>query len=146
VFAGYEWFDAQLRSRIHELGLTDRVRMLGFHPQVWDALDASDIVIVPSRLDEPFGNTAVEGVLAQRVVLVSDTSGLREATAGVRTAIRFAPDDPAALASAIVEAVDRWQEIVPMLADEARSAAERFSPERYRAEIAARMAAIASLS
>lgn len=142
VFTGYEWYEEQLRERIDELGLGGRVRLLGFHPQVWDAVDAADIVVIPSRLDEPFGNTAVEGVLAGRVVLVSDTSGLREATAGVRTAIPFAPDDAPALAAAIVDAHRRWPELQPLLADEAAAAAERFSPARYRAEMADRMAAI----
>lgn len=142
VFAGYEWFDAELRARIDELGLADRVRMLGFRPQVWDAVDSSDIVVIPSRFDEPFGNTAVEGVLAGRPVLVSDTSGLREATAGVPTVIRFAPDDPRALAAAIVDAVGRWGELEPQLEAQARSTAARFSPHRYRAEVAERIAAI----
>ncbi|MDN3497517.1 glycosyltransferase [Planococcus sp. APC 4015] len=142
VFTGYEWFDEQLRARIDELGLSERVRLLGFRPQVWDAVDACDIVVIPSRLDEPFGNTAVEGVLAGRPVLVSDTSGLREATAGVATVIRFAPDDVASLAAAITEAVERWTELEPQLASEAQGAEERFSIERYRAEIADRLAAI----
>lgn len=142
VFTGYEWFDEQLRARIDELGLHERVRLLGFRPQVWDAVDACDIVVIPSRLDEPFGNTAVEGVLAGRPVLVSDTSGLREATAGVATVIRFTPDDVASLAAAITEAVERWNELEPQLATEAQSAEQRFSIERYRSEIADRFAAI----
>lgn len=142
VFAGYEWYEQQLRARLEELGLADRVRLLGFRPQVWDAVAAGDIVVIPSRLDEPFGNTAVEGALAGRVVLVSDTSGLREATAGIRTAIPFAPDDARALADAIVDAHRRWGELQPLLDHEASAAAERFSPARYRAEISARMAAI----
>lgn len=142
VFTGYEWFDEQLRARIAELGFGNRVRLLGFRREVWDAVDACDIVVIPSRLDEPFGNTAVEGVLAGRVVLVSDTSGLREATAGVGTAIRFAPDDAPALAAAIVAAVESWPELQPQLDDEASAAAERFSLQRYRAEVADRMATV----
>jgi glycosyltransferase involved in cell wall biosynthesis len=142
VFTGYEWYADELRERIAALGLDDRVRMLGFRADVWPAVDDADIVVVPSRLDEPFGNTAVEGVLAERVVLASDTSGLREATAGVRTAVLFAPDDARALATAIGGAVTRWPELQPLLADEARSAAERFAPSRYRSEIAMRMASL----
>lgn len=142
VFRGYEWYERDLRARIEATGLSDRVTLLGFRDDVWEAVDAADVVVVPSRLDEPFGNTAVEGTLAGRVVLVSDTSGLREATAGVATAIRFAPDDAPALAAAIEGARERWDELQPWLADEAASAAERFSLGRYRAAIARRMAAI----
>lgn len=142
VFSGYEWFDDQLRARVEHLQLGGRVRLLGFQSAVWSAVDAADIVVVPSRLDEPFGNTAVEGVLAGRVVLVSDTSGLREATAGVATAIRFVPDDTRALAQAIGDAVTGWSELAPQLSAEAASASERYSLTRYRADIAGRMRAI----
>ena len=136
VFSGYEWFEEELRSRIRELGLQDRVRLLGFRPSVWDAVDQGDIVVIPSRLDEPFGNTAVEGILAARVVLVSDTSGLREATEVFPTAIRFAPDDARALADAIESAISGWAELQPQLDAQADQAAQRYSPTRYRSDVA----------
>lgn len=142
VFRGYEWYERELRAGIETAGLADRVTLIGFRDDVWRSLDAADVVVVPSRLDEPFGNTAVEGTLAERVVLVSDTSGLREATAGVDTAIRFAPDDASALAEAIIRARDSWSDLRPQLAAEAVAAAERFSPSRYRDAISERMAQI----
>ncbi len=144
VFTGYEWYEQELREKIARHGLGDRVRLLGFRPAVWGAVDDGDIVVIPSRLDEPFGNTAVEGVLAERVVLVSDTSGLREATEGFSTAIRFAPDDAQALADAIGRAVAEWPRLQPQLHDQAQRASERFSPERYRADIVRLMDAASS--
>lgn len=136
VFPGYEWYEQDLRRRIADHALGERVRLLGFRPDVWHAVEDAAVVVVPSRLDEPFGNTAVEGTLAARVVLVSDTSGLREATEGVATAIRFAPDSVDALCEAITFAVERWDELQPQLAAEADAAARRFAPARYRAQIA----------
>ncbi|MFE1664609.1 glycosyltransferase [Microbacterium sp. P02] len=142
VFPGYEWFDEQLRDRINALGLNERVRMLGFRPDIWSTVEAADALVVPSRFDEPFGNTAVEGVIAGRVVLVSDTSGLREATADCDTALRFVPDDASAIARTIQDAVSRWAELAPRLDRNRTQAAERFSPRRYRLEIASQMAAV----
>lgn len=142
VFRGYEWYEQELRELIDERGLSGRVRLAGFHADVWGAVDQAQFVLVPSRLDEPFGNTAVEGTLAQRVVIVSDTSGLREATDGVATAIRFAPGDVDALVRAIRAAMDDWEQLAPRLADEATAAAARFSPENYRRTIASTMAQI----
>lgn len=139
VFPGYEWYEQELRARIAGHALGERVHLLGFRPDVWQAIEDAAIVVVPSRLDEPFGNTAVEGTLAGRVVLVSDTSGLREATEGVATAIRFAPDSVDALSEAIMFAVERWSELQPQLASEADAAARRFAPSRYRAQLAACM-------
>lgn len=139
VFRGYEWYEKELRERIIALDLDERVKLLGFRPEVWDAVDDGDMVVVPSRLDEPFGNTAVEGTLAGRVVVVSDTSGLREATEGVTTSIRFTPGDVDALVEAIREAIAMWPELEPRLADQASAAALRFSPATYRARIAESM-------
>lgn len=144
VFSGYEWYEDELSARITALGLDDRVTKLGFCSDVWEAISRSDIVIVPSRFDEPFGNTAVEGVLAGRVVVVSDTSGLREAIEGVTTAQHFVADDAHSLAHAIERAVDRWPTLRPRLEMEADHAGARFSPARYRAEVTASLAAIAT--
>ena len=87
VFDGYEWFETELRERIAQAGLQDKVRLHGFHTDIWPFLDDADVLVVPSRVDEPFGNTAVEGVLALRPVVASDTSGLREATGGHSTTV-----------------------------------------------------------
>ncbi|HKY16388.1 MAG TPA: glycosyltransferase, partial [Microthrixaceae bacterium] len=71
VFDGYEWFEAELRDEIARRDLGDRVELLGFRPDIWPVVAAADIVVVPSVADEPFGNTAVEAVLAARPVVVS---------------------------------------------------------------------------
>ena len=69
VFEGYEWFEAELRAPIRTAGLADRVELLGFRADVWPPLRAADVALVPSVLDESFGNTAVEAVLAARPVV-----------------------------------------------------------------------------
>jgi hypothetical protein len=91
VFEGYEWFDAELRRTVADQGLADHVEFLGFRTDVWPHLSRADVVLVPSVAEESFGNTAVEAVLAARPVVVSDSSGLREAVAGYRSAQAVAP-------------------------------------------------------
>jgi glycosyltransferase involved in cell wall biosynthesis len=136
VFEGYEPYEQSLRDAIDDAGLGDRVTLLGFHSGIWGFLDRSDVLVVPSRLDEPFGNTAVEGILAARPVVASDTSGLREATAGISTAWRVAPDDATAIADALADVADRWAEVLSSV-DASRSIAiERHSPERYQLRVA----------
>lgn len=140
AFEGYEWYEQQLADMITTAGLQDAVTLHGFQPDVWEYLAASDVLVVPSRLDEPFGNTAVEGVLAERPVIVSDTSGLREATAGYPTAITVAPDSAAAIADAVEDAISRWGELVGQV-DTARDLArERHSVTAYRDRIALALA------
>ena len=50
-------------------------------------------MVVPSRVGEPFGNTAVEAALAGRPLIVSESSGLVEATHGLPGVHRVKPGD-----------------------------------------------------
>lgn len=142
VFPGYEWYEAELRDLVAELGLADRVRFLGFVPSVWDAHAAGDVVLVPSRV-EPFGNTAVEGQLAGRPVVVSDTQGLVEIVEHGKTGLVVPPDDPAALAAALRTLLDDPAYAAELAATGRDEARRRFDPARYRTEIAEAVAAVA---
>ena len=130
VFPGYEDFERALRDRAGELGLGEAVAFHGFQPRTWDFFAAADAVVVPSRLDEPFGNTAVEAVLAARPVVVSDTSGLREAAAGYSSAQFTAPGDPGVLADALARIAADWEAFRTAAAADAAVAGERHAPEQ----------------
>ncbi|GER22672.1 glycosyl transferase [Zafaria cholistanensis] len=136
VFPGYEDFERALRDRVEELGLGEAASFHGFQPGTWDFLASADAVVVPSRLDEPFGNTAVEAVLAARPVVVSDTSGLREAAAGYSSARFAAPGNAEALADALAGIAAEWDAVRAAAAADASVAGERHAPERYRLAIA----------
>lgn len=136
VFPGYEWYERSLTDLVAARSLDDRVRFHGFQPSVWDIVGGGDIVVVPSRVDEPFGNTAVEAILAGRPVIASATSGLLEATAGYRTATTVRPDDATALADALAEALDGWDGTAETITADTAEAQTRHSVEAYRARIA----------
>jgi glycogen(starch) synthase len=95
VVAGDGPLAAELHDQARRLG--DAVRWAGFLPDADLAalLGAADAVLVPS-LYEPFGLIALEAAAAGTPVAVADTGGLRDF--GFTT---FAPDDPAALATAV---------------------------------------------
>ncbi|MFT3860691.1 glycosyltransferase [Micropruina sp.] len=132
VFEGYEWFEQQLRAQVTSLGLDDSVTFTGFDPDVWGHLAAADIICVPSTVDEPFGNTAVEAMLAQRPLVVSETSGLREAAAGFGSARFVAPSDPVALADAVAALLADWPAVVQQVALDRQSAVDRYDPAVYQ--------------
>lgn len=136
VYPGYEWFEADLRQQVARAGLTERVSFLGFVTDVWAVLAAADVVLVPSVLDEPFGNTAVEAVLAARPVVVSATSGLREAAAGYATAQAVPPGDVAGWADAVQRVVEGWDAVGRDTATDVEEARRRHAPARYRTEVA----------
>lgn len=134
VFAGYEWYEAQLRERAAEPDLNGAVTFAGYVNPTWPVLAAADIVLVPSRT-EPFGNAAVEGLLARRPVIASGVQGLCEVLKDGETGILVPAGDPAALAAAIASLLDdpaRARELAETgLAD----ALDRFSLPGYRANI-----------
>ncbi|MEZ0490675.1 glycosyltransferase [Kineococcus sp. TBRC 1896] len=133
VFGEHADFGRELADRLGREVFQGRVSVHGFDPDVFAHLARADVLLVPSVLPEPFGNTAVEGVLAGRPVLVSDVGGLPEAVAGVPSARLVPPGDAAALARAVSEVAAALPDLQACAARHAPVAAERFAPQRYRA-------------
>lgn len=134
VFPGYEWYEDQLRQRIAEAGLTERVVMHGFHREVWPFSAAADIILVPSTVDEPFGNTAVEAALAARPLIVSATSGLLEASSGLSACIRTTPGNAREIADAVGTIIGDWPRHRSSAIADSQVAKSRYSLRRYREE------------
>jgi len=78
------------------------VALLGYrdHPEVLAALAGASIVVVPSRWQEPFGLTALEAMASGAALVCSPRGGLPEVAGDA--ALYADPDDPAALAEAII--------------------------------------------
>lgn len=131
VFPGYEDFEVDLRQRVRRLDLEDIVTFHGFKADVWPLRNATDVAIVPSSFDEPFGNTAVEAILSARPLIVSDTSGLREAAAGYESAQLVPPGDVEAFARAIATVSSRWDHYRTTAVSDAQHAAHRHSLHKY---------------
>lgn len=132
VFPGYEWFESELRETASSLP-EGRVDFLGFRPDIWDVVADHDVVLVPSTVDEPFGNTAVEAMLAERPLVVSETSGLREAARDYRTARFFAPGDATGLARQVRDLHEHWDEVRAASDQDRAEALRRHAPSAYAA-------------
>jgi glycosyltransferase involved in cell wall biosynthesis len=140
VFAGYEWFEEELRARAETAGLGECVNLRGLLRSPWEALAEADIVLVPSY-GESFGNAAAEALLAERPVIVSAVQGLLEVVRDDLDGVLVPPGDPAGLASAVQHMIARWP-AARERASAARAAAEvRFSVDRYHREIVEQLSA-----
>jgi glycosyltransferase involved in cell wall biosynthesis len=135
VYAGYEWYEEELLSLVASLRMEEHIRFLGFCTDVWPNLARADVAIVPSRLDEPFGNTAVEALLAARLLIVSDTSGLREAAGNYAAPIFVPADDPNAVADAIELLHRGWRDYRRRALEDSLVAEERHRPSTYRSRV-----------
>jgi glycosyltransferase involved in cell wall biosynthesis len=136
VFPGMEHVEANLRRHVADAALADRVRFLGFTASVWPSLAASDVLVVPSRTDESFGNTAVEGLLAARPVVTTRIAGLVEATEGFGAVVTVEPSAPAEIADAVEQIVAAWPRFRDAALVDAAGAARRHSPAAYRQAVA----------
>lgn len=136
VFPGNEAYGDGLRALTAQHGLTGVVRFHGFQDSIWPFLERADICLVTSRFDEPFGNTAVESLLAARPLVVSDTSGLREAAAGYQSSRFVAPDRADQLADAVQSIQDAWPDYREWAVQDAETAATKHSIETYREAVA----------
>jgi glycosyltransferase involved in cell wall biosynthesis len=143
VFSGYEWFGAELAEKVAaDPRLRERVSFHGFVADIWPHVASSDIVIVPSMLDEPFGNTAVEAVLAARPAVVSATSGLLEAAAGYQSVRTVEPAQPGALADAVCVILGDWETYRDAAVADSARARELHAPQAFRDEMAQLVGAV----
>jgi succinoglycan biosynthesis protein ExoM len=136
VVPGAPEYRDELLGRIDAAGLGGVVTLTGFVPDVWPHLQAADVVLVPSRGEESFGNAAAEGVLAARPVLVAGVAGLRGAVgpyAGARVVLSA---DPEAWAAAVLDVRSSWPALRLQVLRDAEAAARDLAPQRYRREIA----------
>lgn len=139
VFPGYEWYETELRDQVRRRRLNNRVSFHGFTASIWELMGAGDLVVVPSRADEPFGDTAVEAILSGRPVVASATSGLLEATAGYATARTVTPGDATALANGMQAAIEQWDLAHAATVTDIETARRRHGPDVYRTAVASIM-------
>ncbi len=67
-----------IERQISELGLGDRVRMVGHVDDMASAYAAMDVVVHASQRPEPFGLVVVEAMAAGKAVVAADTGGPAE--------------------------------------------------------------------
>ena len=94
--------DAAVRSRAAELGVSDRVHLLGFRYPSERWIAALDLLLV-TAVNEPFGRTLIEAMLLKTTVVAAASGGNLEAIQQGRTGILSPPDNATAFAKAVID-------------------------------------------
>jgi glycosyltransferase involved in cell wall biosynthesis len=122
-----------LRRRAEEIGVAEKVVVAGaVHPsRALALLAAADVVVVPSPL-ESLNKVCIEAAAVGTPFVVTETTGIAAWVPDEGVGIVVPPSNPAALAWAIDEVLERHFRI-----DAARAAelAGRFTPDRIAAEV-----------
>jgi glycosyltransferase involved in cell wall biosynthesis len=96
---------AALRRQAASLGISDRVRFLGWRQDVGALLAAADMLVCSSRR-EPLGNTIIEAWAARVPVVACAAQGPAELIAPDENGLLVAVDDAPALAAAMQALAD----------------------------------------
>jgi glycosyltransferase involved in cell wall biosynthesis len=91
-----------LEALVAQLGLSDRVRLLGIRHDVADLMSAADIFVLSSAW-EGFGLVVAEAMACERVVVATDCGGVREVVGEAGYLVK--PKDANALAQALQTAL-----------------------------------------
>jgi len=100
ILAGDGPLEQSLRAQCAALGLTDRVRFLGYRRDAAELLEAADIVVLPS-LYEGLPLVAIEALALGRPMVATEVDGTPEVVIHEKTGLLAPPANPQALASAI---------------------------------------------
>lgn len=109
AIAGEGPFEADLRASVERLGLSDSVHFCGRIPydDLPEVYSSADVVAMPSRHEPPavegFGIVFLEANACERAVIGAHTGGIPDAVVDGETGLLVPPDDPPALAAALVE-------------------------------------------
>jgi glycosyltransferase involved in cell wall biosynthesis len=120
-----------LRAQAQALGLADRVTFAGHRTDVPEMLGAIDLLCLPS-LYEGTPLALFEAMAAAKAIVASAVDGCAEVLADGKTGLLVPPRDPAALAAALLRALDE-----PGLRERLESAA-REDARRYDIEATVR--------
>jgi glycosyltransferase involved in cell wall biosynthesis len=135
LIAGEPWPGAdERRDRLialaRELGVEDRVALVGFRDDVETVYGAADVVAVPSTLPDPSPNSALEAAAAECAVVAAAHGGLPEIVRDRETGRLFAPGDAPGLARVIAELLDDDAERERLGVSAAADVRARFDPVR----------------
>lgn len=123
---------SELERRSAELGLTSRVRFVGWvsRAERERLLAESRIFVVPSLWDEPFGISGLEALAAGVPVVATDVGGIPSWLTDGEAGLRVPRGDAAALGSALRRLIGDEGERA-QLAAQGPTVAKRFSRERH---------------
>lgn len=125
----------EIERRVAEHGLEEVVRLVDHCDDMPAAYLLSDVVVSASSEPEAFGRVIVEAQAMGRPVVVTDHGAVAETVIAGETGLIVPPEDPAAMATALGEALGLDAEMRAWVAECARAhVTARFTRERMCAD------------
>jgi glycosyltransferase involved in cell wall biosynthesis len=121
---------ADLEALAMSLGISGKVRFLGRkgRPQVVRLMQRCEIFVLPSRA-EPFGLVLIEAMACKKPVIATKVGGIPEIVEDGRSGMLVEPDNPNALAEALVTMLQNRDLRLSMANNGYAAVHEKFSSE-----------------
>ncbi|MDX6581461.1 MAG: hypothetical protein QOI10_645 [Solirubrobacterales bacterium] len=87
---------------IAQLKLQRSIILAGHHEDIADVYAAGDVIVNPARFNEPFGRVPFEAAIAGKPAVVTRVGAIPELLVEGESALIVEPDDPPALAAAVI--------------------------------------------
>ncbi|MBC8986059.1 glycosyltransferase family 4 protein [Pedobacter sp. N36a] len=104
--AGNEQMVLDLKEKVVQLGLKDKVEFMDFVSDTAEVYSWSDVVIVPSTKPEPFGRIAIEAMSLNKPVIAANHGGLPEIIEHGYSGFLFEPGNKAEFVKVLREYID----------------------------------------
>jgi glycosyltransferase involved in cell wall biosynthesis len=118
-----------VRRRVREMGLEDRVIMTGFRRDIPEVMAALDVLVLPSTKSEATSQVIPQALAVGTPVAAAATGGIPEIVRDGETGRLVAPGDAGALARAVLSLLDD-----PVSAREMALAGQALVRTRYSAD------------
>jgi glycosyltransferase involved in cell wall biosynthesis len=92
-----------LQQEVAEAGIQAKVHMIGFREDIPACLAAMDVVVLPSLKSDGVPQVAIQALAMRKPVVASAVGGIPEVIQHQRTGVLVPPNDPQALADAVVQ-------------------------------------------
>ncbi len=129
LLVGHNTGGDKMQRMVDERGLSDRVVLAGYRTDIPEVISALDVSVNSPRAGEGLSGAVRESLAAGRPVVATDIGGNRELVRDGETGILVPPNDPEALASAVVRLLGD-----PDLASRLASDGARFVRENLTVE------------
>jgi len=135
--AGSQYSESELRTKIGELGLANKLGLISFQQNPADIYRALDVVVHASTQPEPFGRTIVEAMACGKPVIVAEAGGAKELFTPEHDAVGFPSGNVSALAGRIKRLAEAPSFRTHLAANARQTAVARFDRARFGPQILA---------
>ncbi|MGD2269328.1 MAG: glycosyltransferase family 4 protein [Desulfobacterales bacterium] len=105
VFVGKGALEADLKKEVSRMGVSGKVKFLGWREDIHEILPLFDIFVLPS-LNEGMGRVLVEAMAAARPIVASRSGGIPDLVKHQENGLLVPPGDDISLADAILNLLD----------------------------------------